>query len=57
MDSLLDLPGKLASAILALFLILMALQGPKGPPSAPSAQLVFPFMYETNASAAGRARR
>lgn len=49
MDALLDPLGKLASAVLALFLILTALGGPKGPPSSPSAQLSFPFMAEAAA--------
>ena len=44
METLIDLPLKLASSLMALALILMALQGPRNPPSAPSAQMVFPFM-------------
>lgn len=46
MDTLLDLPGKIAHALFALALILAALGGRRGPPSAPSAPLVFPFMVE-----------
>ena len=44
MDTLIDIPLKLASSLMALALIVMALQGPRNPPSAPSAQMVFPFM-------------
>lgn len=43
MDNLLDLPAKLAHALIALALIVAALGGPKGPPSSPTAQLAFPF--------------
>lgn len=43
---LLDLPLKLASALMALAAILMSCGGGggKGPPSAPAAQLAFDFM-------------
>lgn len=42
MDTLLELPMKIASGLMALALVFAAM-GPKGPPSAPSAQLSFPF--------------
>lgn len=45
MEHLLDLPMKIAHALVALAVLFMAWGG-KGPPSAPSAQLAFPFMEE-----------
>lgn len=46
MDTILNLPGKLASFLFSIGMLLAALNLPKGPPSSPSAQLTFPFMYE-----------
>lgn len=45
MDSLMDLPGKLASGLIALALILLSLQGPpKGPSARMVTQMSFPVM-------------
>ena len=53
MDSLLELPYKLATALIALALILMALKGPPASGSGAKAptQLSFPFMVAAPASA------
>lgn len=52
MDSLLELPYKLATALIALALILMALKGPpKGPSNVrPVSQVSYPFMIASPSS-------
>lgn len=50
MDNILDLPARLAHALIALALIVAALGGTKGPPSSPTAQLAFPFVEQRRVS-------